>query len=197
MKFRSSTFRLLRPCACATLPSEITRGASAASSDGSSASVSTKWPRWFTPICISNPSAVRCNGIAMTPALFSSTSMVGAWVRMASAADRTDARLVRSNSTSAWSAFRPRARTLSRAARPVCWLRQASTTRAPARASASAATRPRPLFAPVMTCVLPVWSGTSDSRKCLICRGAGMRFLDPSKLLVLAVTALSDSTGGY
>ena len=41
---------------------------------GSSRLVSAKWPRWLVPICISNPSAVRCSGTFITPALLISTS---------------------------------------------------------------------------------------------------------------------------
>ena len=41
--------------------------------------------------------------------------------------------------------------------------RQASSTWAPLAASASADRRPRPLFAPVTTMVMPVWSGMSSA----------------------------------
>ena len=46
----------------------------------SSKRVSSKCPRWFVPNWISKPSAVRPNGVNITPALFISTSMAGASV---------------------------------------------------------------------------------------------------------------------
>jgi hypothetical protein len=44
---------------------------------------------------------------------------------------------------------------------PFSVLRTARTTRAPARASSRAVTRPRPLEAPVTTTVRPDWSASS------------------------------------
>jgi hypothetical protein len=52
-----------------------TRAAGARSSAGSSCAVNAQCPRWSTPSCISNPSTVRRCGIAITPALFTRTSI--------------------------------------------------------------------------------------------------------------------------
>ena len=43
----------------------------------SSSPVKAKWPRWLVPNCISNPSAVSCFGVHITPALLISRSMRG------------------------------------------------------------------------------------------------------------------------
>ena len=51
-----------------------TREPGVASNSGSSRAVSAKWPRWFTPNCISAPSPVRASSIAMSPALLTSRS---------------------------------------------------------------------------------------------------------------------------
>ena len=61
--------------------------------------VSAKWPRWFVPNCVSNPSWVRPNGVNITPALFISTSMTGATSAICAAAARTLASEARSTTT--------------------------------------------------------------------------------------------------
>ncbi len=52
-------------------------------------------------------------------------------------------------------------RIVAMAASPLSWLRTAITTSAPAPASASAVSRPRPVFDPVITATRPDWSGMS------------------------------------
>ena len=61
-----------------------------ASSAGSSRAVSTQWPRWLTPSCISKPSSVRRSGCAIRPALLTRMSMRSCSARTASAAARTE-----------------------------------------------------------------------------------------------------------
>src|SRR5262245_7831858 len=48
-----------------------TRAGAPLRSAGASSAVSRKWPRWFVANCISQPSAVRASGQAITPALLS------------------------------------------------------------------------------------------------------------------------------
>ncbi len=78
--------------------------------------------------------------------------------------------------------WRRRAELLS-AASPLAWSRQASTTSAPARASANAVSKPRPLLAPVTTAMRPERSGMS-----LVVHGAMPRTLrrspDPAARLI-------------
>ena len=47
-----------------------TRAADAFINAGINLAVNAKWPRWFVPICNSNPSTVCLYGLAMIPALF-------------------------------------------------------------------------------------------------------------------------------
>lgn len=61
----------------------------AAASCGTRSRVSSKCPKWFVPICISNPSCVRSNGVNITPALFISTWITGVSSGIAAAAART------------------------------------------------------------------------------------------------------------
>ena len=120
---------------------------------GNSRLVNANGPRWFTPICISNPSAVRPNGSAMTPALLIKTSN-GSVVSAANA--RTESRLARSSRrTSAPSEISAAARS------PLAVSRTAKITFAPAPARIRAASKPMPLLAPVIRKVRPCWSGRS------------------------------------
>ena len=98
------------------------------------------------PICISNPSTVRRNGTAITPALFTRTSTFS----VASAKARTDDRSERSNLRT--TALGPMSAATASA---FVVSRQARTTSAPALPSARATTSPSPLFAPVTTNVRP------------------------------------------
>jgi len=75
------------------------RAPSAATSSGMSNRVNSKWPRWFVPELHSKPSDVVPKGVNMTPALFISTSIVGATAAIAAAARRTSANDVRSSAT--------------------------------------------------------------------------------------------------
>jgi hypothetical protein len=111
----------------------------------------------LTPNCDSNPSAVRVSGGAITPAL-----LISRWISapQAAANSRTDARLARSSARTSVSPGMAAA-----AAMPFSTLRTASTTLAPAAASARAVACPMPLFAPVTMTVLPVMSGMSANLK--------------------------------
>src|ERR1700733_3608664 len=120
---------------------------------GSSRLVSAKWPRWLVPNWSSKPSGVRVSGTCMMPALLIRTSM-GSCHDDAKA--RTDDRELRSSSRTSVSLAMPFA-----TARPLAGLRTASTTCAPAWASASAVALPSPLVAPVTMNVLPAKSGRS------------------------------------
>ena len=73
------------------------RAPPAAMSCGTSSLVNSKCPRWFVPNCVSKPSAVRPNGVNITPALFISTWIADEMAPIATAADRTSASEVRSN----------------------------------------------------------------------------------------------------
>src|SRR6202022_4434409 len=120
---------------------------------GSSRMVSAKWPRWLVPNCSSKPSAVWASGTCMMPALLIRTST---GPRHDDAKARTDDRELRSRSRTSVSLAMP-----SATACPLAGLRTASTTCAPAWASASAVALPSPLVAPVTMIVLPVKSGRS------------------------------------
>src|SRR5882757_2332582 len=120
---------------------------------GSSRLVSAKCPRWLVPNCSSKPSAVRASGTCMMPALLMRTS-IGPCHDDAKAC--TDDRELRSSSRTSVSLAMAFA-----TACPLAGLRTASTTCAPAWASASAVALPSPLVAPVTTNVLPVKSGRS------------------------------------
>ena len=100
-------------------------------------------------------------GAAMTPALLSSMSTGVPSASRPSANSRIDARSARSTRRTSTRAVGSRGEDL--VARGVALRRRcarASTTRAPAAARRSAASRPVPLFAPVTTASRPVWSGT-------------------------------------
>ena len=113
------------------------------------------------PNCISNPSAVRASGTAITPALFISTSSRSTDPSTSAAALRTDPRSARSRLTVVGAGPVATAATRSRAASARSGFRQAISTVAPRRASASAEASPSPLLAPVISTVRPVWSGMS------------------------------------
>ena len=124
---------------------------------GSSSPVRAKGPRKLVPQWLSNPSTVRANGTAMTPALLTRTSIRPSH---SEANARTEASEPRSSSrTSAPSPIS------TRAASAFSRLRQAMTTRAPLRANAFDASSPMPEFAPVTTNTRPVWSGMSARRQ--------------------------------
>ncbi len=114
---------------------------------GSNRFVSAKCPRWLVPNCISKSSAVRAAGMAITPALLISTSMLPSRF---SANSRIEARSARSNRRTS---VLPEREAAARSPRSVS--RTAITTRAPARASSRVVTNPRPLLAPVTTTVRP------------------------------------------
>ncbi len=111
-----------------------------------------KWPRWLVPNCSSKPSAVRLRGGTITPALLMSTSISPP--SQPSANSWTDTRLARSRARTSVCPF-----IFAAARSPFSSERTASTTRAPAPASALAAARPMPLLAPVTITVRPVMSG--------------------------------------
>ena len=113
------------------------------------------------PICISNPSAVSRRGSAMTPALLSSTSRRECFALNAAAAARTEARLARSSARASTFAPGVSERIARSASSAALGLRHASTTSAFFAASARAASKPSPLFAPVIRMVRPVRSGMS------------------------------------
>ena len=73
---------------------------------GSSRLVSRKWPRWLTPNCISLPSTVVDSGRPISPALFTSTSIVGWRSTMVADAARTASSDARSSGTTSRSAVR-------------------------------------------------------------------------------------------
>ncbi len=79
--------------------------------------MSTQWPRWLTPNCISKPSAVRRSGIAMRPALLMRMSTAGWASAMAAAPARTESSEARSISTISSDAAGWDVRMSSRAAR--------------------------------------------------------------------------------
>ena len=131
----------MRPSRCPPLETVTTRSLIRSSSRP----VSAKCPRWLVPICSSKPSLVRRNGVAITPALLTSTA-----ISRPAANSRTEARSAKSRrSTSVLPGIPAAARS------PLPMSRQASTTCAPARASSVAVTAPNPLFAPVTTIVRP------------------------------------------
>ena len=53
--------------ACPMEDTLTTRAGADVLSAGSSSIVKTKWPTWLVPNCISMPSAVSSNGVAITP----------------------------------------------------------------------------------------------------------------------------------
>ena len=113
------------------------------------------------PNCISKPSAVSRRGMAITPALLTRTSR-RSWPAAKSAANlRTDARSARSSSASSSSAPGASIWSRSTAPAPRSWSRQATTTWAPALATARAVSNPSPLLAPVTTITRPVSGGMS------------------------------------
>ncbi len=89
----------MRALNAAPLVTATTRAPGRWRSAGSSAPVSAKWPRWFTPNCISKPSAVRRRGNAITPALATSTSTPAPSDTIRSANARTDANDARSSTS--------------------------------------------------------------------------------------------------
>jgi hypothetical protein len=151
----------MRPNLCAVLLTVTTRASSLPRIASSISPVRAKWPRWLVPSCSSNPSAVWRRGGAITPALLISRSSPAWAMPKRSAKARTEARLERSSSSSAREAAGASARIDATADSPLSRLRQASTTAAPALASACAAASPSPLLAPVTTTVRPAWSGMS------------------------------------
>ena len=133
----------MRPSRCALLETVTTRSLIRSSSRP----VSAKCPKWLVPTCSSKPSLVRRNGVAITPALLTSTAICP----VPAANSPTEARSARSRRrTSALPGIPAAARS------PLAVSRQATTTCAPARASSVAVTAPNPLFAPVTTIVRPV-----------------------------------------
>ncbi len=107
-----------------------TRDPSVARSNGSSRAVRAKWPRWLTPMWVSNPSAVSPRSTAIRPALLASRSRRGSEARPA-ANFSTDARLARSSGLTSSGPATPSARKAPAAASPAASSRQAMITRAP------------------------------------------------------------------
>mmetsp|Transcript_47254 Transcript_47254/g.103026 ORF Transcript_47254/g.103026 Transcript_47254/m.103026 type:complete len:228 (-) Transcript_47254:103-786(-) len=143
----------------AVLDTTTTRAEGAFSSNGSSSPVRAKWPKWFTPNCCSKPSLVSCRwGIAMTPVLFMRTSFFFPYFSAVKRClkDFTSFRSARSNFRKCTSLLPLAAFTSSTAFCPLTALRVVSTTVAPALAKRSADSRPRPVFPPVISTVLPL-----------------------------------------
>lgn len=125
--------------------------------------MSAKWPRWLVPICISKPSTVSRRGMAMTPALFTSTSRRGWSRRNRSAKARTEPRFATSSSATSTRDPALADRIRAAAASPFSRFLHASTTWPPREASARAASKPMPLLAPVTMKIRPARSGMSLS----------------------------------
>mmetsp|Transcript_8242 Transcript_8242/g.14178 ORF Transcript_8242/g.14178 Transcript_8242/m.14178 type:complete len:225 (+) Transcript_8242:522-1196(+) len=143
----------------AVLDTTTTRAEGAFSSNGSSSPVRAKWPKWFTPNCSSKPSLVSCLwGIAMTPALFMRTSIFCPYSSFVKRClkDFTSCRSAKSNFRKCTSLLPLAAFTSSTAFCPFWTLRVVSTTVAPALAKRTADSRPRPVFPPVISTVLPL-----------------------------------------
>src|SRR3954452_4546697 len=150
----------MRPIWWAPLDIVTTRAPGRSSSAGSSSPVSAKWPRWFVPSCISNPSAVVRRGSAITPALLKSRSRSPSH---ALANSRTDARSARSRRATSMAASGASDPIRAAASSPLPASRTASVTAAPWRASCKAIWSPRPLLAPVTTARRPFRSGMSSA----------------------------------
>src|ERR1700722_13093770 len=118
---------------------------------------STKWPRWFVPNCVSNPSAVWPKGVAITPALAIATSKNCPFASSSSAHSRTFLRLARSSATSSKlpPAVAASLLTCAVAASAFFKSRAAPTTFAPRAASDRAVSTPRPAETPVTRIRLP------------------------------------------
>src|SRR5579863_5428050 len=118
----------------------------------------TKWPRCLVPNCVSKPSAVWPNGVAITPALAITTSKGSPFSSSPSAQARTLFRLARSSSIS--SRLPPLAsasfRTCLVAALALLKFRAAPTTCAPCAARERAVSTPRPAETPVTRIRLPL-----------------------------------------
>jgi hypothetical protein len=118
------------------------------------------------PICSSKPCLVRANGVAITPALLHRMSSRECCAVNAAAKARTESRSERSSAMDSACAPGTPARMRARASAVFPALRQASTTRAPWRASSSAVKNPRPQLAPVTTATLPPRSGICAAVHC-------------------------------
>mmetsp|Transcript_33225 Transcript_33225/g.84669 ORF Transcript_33225/g.84669 Transcript_33225/m.84669 type:complete len:239 (+) Transcript_33225:258-974(+) len=139
------------PIVCAVDATVTTRPSSSMS--GSSRRVSAKCPRWLVPICSSKPCLVFCCGVAMTPALFSSSETRPSFCAISRQAALTESRSARS---SFCTRARPAAAPISASARsPAASSRQASTTKHPTSSSALADSAPMPELPPVTTATPP------------------------------------------
>ncbi len=97
------------------------------------------WPRWLTPICISQPGPTRPSGQAMTPALLTSRCNGLAELDQSDAKRRTLARSARS--MGATSTASPNA---ARASRATSGRRAGTVTCAPAVTNARTVSKPMP-----------------------------------------------------
>mmetsp|Transcript_59175 Transcript_59175/g.152218 ORF Transcript_59175/g.152218 Transcript_59175/m.152218 type:complete len:217 (+) Transcript_59175:596-1246(+) len=136
---------------------------SASRSFGSSRFTRRKWPKWLDAIVISKPSSDSALLLSMTPAFKMSLSIASPSAVSSSTNFLTDLSDERSRGMKkSWSSvtvtFASPARCSSffMASRARPSLRQAKTTFAPARASASAVSKPIPVLQPVITIVLPL-----------------------------------------
>src|SRR5580658_1061935 len=117
----------------------------------------TKWPRWLVPNCVSNPSAVWPKGVAITPALATTTSMNCPFASSSSAHARTLLRLARSSATSSKLPPAVAAALLTCAVAASAFFKsRAAPTTCPACATSDrAVSMPRPAETPVTRIRLP------------------------------------------
>src|SRR2546425_3110991 len=116
-------------------------------------------------------STVSFRSTLTVPALLTRISSLGQRARSSAASRRIDACEAKVQSDSSTVRDPDRCRTYSEAAAVFAGLRPTSTTRAPRRARATAASRPRPLLAPVTTAVFPSRLSIKDAAQ----QGAGDR----------------------
>mmetsp|Transcript_112629 Transcript_112629/g.319392 ORF Transcript_112629/g.319392 Transcript_112629/m.319392 type:complete len:219 (-) Transcript_112629:167-823(-) len=143
----------------AVLETLITLAYSLFFSKGRTLDTKAKWPKWLMPNCCSKPFFVswRC-GIAMTPALFIKTSIFVPTGR-ASYLPGKDLMLAKSaKSSCTWcTSLLPDASLIcSTAFTPFSAVLAVITTVAPALASRTADSNPKPVLPPVMTTVRPL-----------------------------------------
>mmetsp|Transcript_25777 Transcript_25777/g.84839 ORF Transcript_25777/g.84839 Transcript_25777/m.84839 type:complete len:239 (+) Transcript_25777:1270-1986(+) len=166
-------------------------------SRGRSSDVRRKGPRKFVPNCISKPSIVSVlSGSAITAALLTRRSIDPVPPKAFDANLRTDARSARSRCSTATSASGAASRTSVAAVSPLPMLRHASTTSYPDLASSSAATLPKPVFAPVTTArlrrepsvadITTVWTAALSDRPALRAAAPALRESERASVPFLA-----------
>src|SRR5262249_21833163 len=128
---------------------EITREGALATSSGTSRFVSRKWPMWLVANWLSQPSAVRASGHAITPALSISRLRCALRSANSTANARTLASDISSSAITSTFGLPVDLRIFSAAPSPFATSRAVSVTRAPRSASARAVSAPRPPEAPV------------------------------------------------